>query len=152
MNAQSSPDPPSRGGPQGGPPNIGGVVVTDVRMPFWSMVTFMVKWALASIPAVIILSLVVAAAWSALLFVQATWRTAIVGTGYTPSQAAHPASREAEEPRRNPDVSCCQHFDVSGNPDSCVNTIQGNCVGPRWSYRPASVCPGAGATVCRPTG
>jgi|WetSurMetagenome_2_1015567.scaffolds.fasta_scaffold246647_2 hypothetical protein len=32
------------------------VVVTDIRMPFWSMVTFMVKWAFASIPAIIILS------------------------------------------------------------------------------------------------
>lgn len=31
------------------------VVVTDIEMPFRSMVTFMVKWALASIPAVIIL-------------------------------------------------------------------------------------------------
>jgi integral membrane sensor domain MASE1 len=31
------------------------VVVTDIRMPFWSMVTFMVKWAVASIPAIIIL-------------------------------------------------------------------------------------------------
>ena len=31
------------------------VVVTDIRMPFWSMVWFMVKWSLASIPAFIIL-------------------------------------------------------------------------------------------------
>jgi hypothetical protein len=31
------------------------VVVTDIRMPFGSMVTFMVKWAIASIPAAIIL-------------------------------------------------------------------------------------------------
>ena len=31
------------------------VVVTDIQMPFWSMVWFMVKWSLASIPAVIIL-------------------------------------------------------------------------------------------------
>jgi hypothetical protein len=34
------------------------VVVTDVRMPFFSMVTFMVKWTLASIPAMIILAIV----------------------------------------------------------------------------------------------
>lgn len=32
------------------------VVVTDIEMPFLSMVTFMVKWALASIPAFLILS------------------------------------------------------------------------------------------------
>lgn len=31
------------------------VVVVDVKMPFLSMVTFMVKWAIASIPAIIIL-------------------------------------------------------------------------------------------------
>lgn len=31
------------------------VVVTDIRMPFWSMVKFMVKWVIASIPAFLIL-------------------------------------------------------------------------------------------------
>lgn len=31
------------------------VVVTDIRMPFWSMVAFMVKWVIASIPAFLIL-------------------------------------------------------------------------------------------------
>lgn len=34
------------------------VVVTDVRMPFMSMVAFMVKWAIASIPAFIILFII----------------------------------------------------------------------------------------------
>lgn len=32
------------------------VVITDIRMPFISMVIFMVKWAIAAIPAIIILS------------------------------------------------------------------------------------------------
>ncbi len=32
------------------------VVVTDIRMPFWSMVLFMIKWSVASIPAIIILA------------------------------------------------------------------------------------------------
>ena len=31
------------------------VTVVDIRMPFWSMVFFMVKWAIASIPALIII-------------------------------------------------------------------------------------------------
>ncbi len=31
------------------------VVVTDIKMNFWSMVMFMVKWVLASIPAMLIL-------------------------------------------------------------------------------------------------
>jgi len=34
------------------------VTVVDIKMPFWSMVIFMVKAAIAAIPAVIILSLV----------------------------------------------------------------------------------------------
>ncbi|NTU45480.1 MAG: hypothetical protein HGA99_08140 [Chlorobiaceae bacterium] len=35
------------------------VVVTDIRMPFWSMVLFMVKMVFASIPALIIFSAVI---------------------------------------------------------------------------------------------
>ena len=31
------------------------VVVTDIKIPFWSLVVLMVKWALAAIPAVVIL-------------------------------------------------------------------------------------------------
>ena len=34
------------------------VVVTDVRMKFWSMVRFMVKWAFASIPALVVVVVV----------------------------------------------------------------------------------------------
>lgn len=34
------------------------VVVTDIRMPFISMVIFMVKWVIASIPAIIVLWLI----------------------------------------------------------------------------------------------
>lgn len=46
------------------------VVVVDVSMPFGSMVAFMVKWAIASIPALVILSIVgavVAAMFGAML-------------------------------------------------------------------------------------
>lgn len=34
------------------------VTVTNIRMPFLSMVVFMVKWAIAAIPALIILALI----------------------------------------------------------------------------------------------
>ncbi len=34
------------------------VVVTDIRMPFWSMVMFMVKWAIAAIPALLLLAII----------------------------------------------------------------------------------------------
>ena len=40
--------------------NSNDVVVVDIKMPFMSMVTFMVKWAIASIPALIILAVIVA--------------------------------------------------------------------------------------------
>ena len=33
------------------------VIVTDIKMPFWSMVRFMVKWAIAAIPAILILTI-----------------------------------------------------------------------------------------------
>jgi hypothetical protein len=32
------------------------VTVTDIKMPFWSIVVFMLKWAAATIPAFIILT------------------------------------------------------------------------------------------------
>lgn len=34
------------------------VLITDIKMPFWSMVIFMVKASIASIPAFIILSII----------------------------------------------------------------------------------------------
>ncbi|MDG6778166.1 hypothetical protein QCB44_05550 [Thiomicrorhabdus sp. zzn3] len=36
------------------------VKITDIKMPFWSMVMFMVKAAIASIPAIIILWIIFA--------------------------------------------------------------------------------------------
>lgn len=36
------------------------VIVTDIKMPFLSMVFFMVKWVIASIPAFFILGLIAA--------------------------------------------------------------------------------------------
>ena len=33
------------------------VTVVNIKMPFMSMVTFMVKWAVASIPAILILTM-----------------------------------------------------------------------------------------------
>jgi hypothetical protein len=41
------------------------VVVTDIHMPFGSMVRFMVKWAIASIPALFILIIMGVIFWSA---------------------------------------------------------------------------------------
>ena len=41
------------------PMGVQKVIVADVSMPFMSMVVFMVKWALASIPAFIILAIII---------------------------------------------------------------------------------------------
>jgi hypothetical protein len=45
------------------------VIVTDVHIPFGSMVIFMVKWAIASIPALIILAIIGCLAWGLTLAV-----------------------------------------------------------------------------------
>ena len=58
--------------------NIQRVVVTDIHMPFWSMIIFMVKWALASIPAIIILTLIAALAWR---IITGDMRTVVVNEG-----------------------------------------------------------------------
>jgi len=42
------------------------VVVTDIRMPFFSMVVFMVKWAIAAIPAFLILRVIGVFTWAML--------------------------------------------------------------------------------------
>jgi hypothetical protein len=47
--------------------SINRVTVTDVDMPFLSMVRFMVKWAIAAIPALLILTILTAVFWSVLL-------------------------------------------------------------------------------------
>jgi hypothetical protein len=39
-------------------PSPNEVRIVDVRMPFWSMVILMVKWTIAAIPALLILSAV----------------------------------------------------------------------------------------------
>lgn len=41
--------------PEASTTDVSRVEITDVKMPFGSMVVFMVKWAIASIPAIIIL-------------------------------------------------------------------------------------------------
>ena len=40
--------------------NQEGIIIKDIQMPFGSMIVFMVKWALASIPAFIIISVIIA--------------------------------------------------------------------------------------------
>lgn len=53
----------------------GRVVVTDIKMPFWSMVVFITKWAIASIPALILLAVFVVAVAA----ISATFVSGIMG-------------------------------------------------------------------------
>ena len=39
----------------------GSVAITAIKIPFWSLVGFMVKWSIATIPAVIILAVIITA-------------------------------------------------------------------------------------------
>lgn len=43
---------------QAGEKSVQLVTITDIHMPFLSMVVFMVKWAIAAIPAIILLSVI----------------------------------------------------------------------------------------------
>jgi len=43
------------------------VVVVDIKMSFWSMVVFMVKWAFAAIPAILIIAVIGAVLWGFLI-------------------------------------------------------------------------------------
>ena len=52
------------------------VIVVDIKMPFLSMVVFMIKWVLASIPAIIILSI--------LFFVGTAVFAGVFGVGHYP--------------------------------------------------------------------
>ncbi len=65
------------------------VTVVDVRMPFGSMVMFMVKWSIATIPALIILGLVV--------MVAAGFLGGIFGLGPLTRGAGTPAPRDTRE-------------------------------------------------------
>jgi len=51
------------------------VSIVDIRMPFWSMVVFLVKLSIASIPAFIILSVLGAAVFALLGWLGALTRT-----------------------------------------------------------------------------
>jgi hypothetical protein len=51
----------------------GKVIVTDIKIPFRSMVVLMVKWAIATIPALIILSVFGSIAFSAIAALMGGW-------------------------------------------------------------------------------
>ncbi len=66
------------------------VTIANIRRPFWSMVFVTVKWAIASISALVILSVVFGAAWLVFLFI----------TGAGPGADHPPASFETQQSTR----------------------------------------------------
>jgi hypothetical protein len=42
-------------------------IITDIKIPFWRLVVIFVKWAIAAIPAAIIIALIYTFAWTAAL-------------------------------------------------------------------------------------
>jgi len=81
------------------------VVVTDIRMPFWSMVIFMVKWAVAAIPALLLLATLVLAFTAVFTGVIGSVGRQAFAPSYTPSvrpsTAAAPV-REVPYPANTP--------------------------------------------------
>jgi hypothetical protein len=54
--------------------DCGKVVVTDIKIPFGSMVVLMVKWAVATIPALIILSVIGSMTFWVITALMGGWR------------------------------------------------------------------------------
>jgi len=63
-------EPPALPSPTGPPPPLR-IAVTDFQMPFGSMVVFMLKWALAAIPALLILGFIAVVLWLLALLLMA---------------------------------------------------------------------------------
>src|SRR5689334_12058824 len=68
------------------------VSITDIDMPFLSMVRFMVKWAIASIPALIILMILAAVFWGALIAIVTSVGSALSRAKPSAASATAPAT------------------------------------------------------------
>lgn len=87
-------------------PSTSRVAVTDIDMPFLSMVRFMVKWAIAAIPALFIIMLAAALFWSVALGAMTALGTALmrkdstevpVPVAVTPDAEGTPRGQAADE-------------------------------------------------------
>lgn len=81
------------------------MTVADIRMPFWSMVAFMVKWAVASIPAVLILIVLTAVFWGSAIalvaslggILQRTRTSPVITQAPLPNSDGQPAGQPGAE-------------------------------------------------------
>ena len=78
------------------------VTVTDIQMPFWSMVRFMVKWAIASIPALLILIVLTVASWTAVVGVVASIGSALQNRASYVLPQSKPSNTGDQPPSRSP--------------------------------------------------
>ena len=99
------------------------VTVTDIHMPFSSMVVFMVKWAIAAIPAFIILTAIGIFTWSILGGLLHSW---------TLSNEAIKIGSEARTPFPTEESACLGKI-----------IVKGVTVGPttlEWEGSPLTLC------------
>ena len=104
--------------------NDSGVVrvsVSDIQMPFWSMVVFMVKAAIASIPAFIILSIIGTLVFSVLAGISG-------GIGLLAPRRANPGATIAE---RRPVPSTLFRVKTTSGRFPLCSPLHG-CPGPYW--------------------
>jgi len=80
------------------------VTVTDVNMPFGSMVRFMVKWAFAAIPALIILFLVGLACSFAFTLIVLSWKPLLTGRQSPNTKSIEARANEYREQARKADL------------------------------------------------
>ena len=75
------------------------VVVTDIRMRFGSMVVFMIKWAIAAIPAVFVLIILAAFFWSSVigLFLSTRGSSENTARSNTPSATGTKGAKAAQQ-------------------------------------------------------
>jgi hypothetical protein len=83
-------------------PNANRVAVTDFDMPFLSMVRFMVKWAIAAIPAVFIIMLAAALFWGIVLGAVTTLGTTLVQKASAPATPTTATQDSGSTPRNPP--------------------------------------------------
>jgi len=119
------------------------VQVVDVRMPFVSMVAFMVKWAIASIPAIIILVLLVMLAQS--LIAGVLTKSLVDGLTEAERSSAAVSKRAAKEKeeaiasairagRVLPGMTPVQVRSAWGEPERREVTASGAARNEMWSY------------------
>ena len=99
------------------PTSTRNVVVTDIHMPFWSMVTFMVKWAIASIPALILVVIIATSTTAVISGLVASANHAARDAGSTSSSGKFPTStllptigvqmQSEDRCKGNPDPKSC---------------------------------------------